>query len=542
MKSSHWLCVIALLIGSLWVYVLPTAAQEPTWQDPFEVSKPDTSIAGGISSNLYPSSWFPNIAIAPDGSVHVIWYSGIQPLDRTGSSIDLLMYRVFRGGRWSQANSIISTASGGYTVRNGIAMGRDGRLHVTLRSFTTIKYTSAPWQAAWSAQSWQEPYPVSNQANGAYYTSLAVDSRNRLHVVWSEAVLENPNGPVRQCTNCANLYYRSSIDDGRTWSPPINLSNSLDGDNRPQIVIDSRDRIHIAWDQGRDWYAGAGVPKYGVYRRSDDDGKTWTAPHNFSLPKRTPDTFDLDGKPNAHPDAPQQTTLAVRLDGNPVIVFRTVSGAVYFTTSSNGGTSWGSPRLISTIRARDTQGDYLDKYSMVTDGAGNLHLLMVGYNKAEIANITNLPAPSLLHLMWNGSSWSRPETVVSNELYPEYPSAVISGNTLHLVWYTRSAEDRFTSDHARYRVWYTSRQLSGAALAQIPLFTPVPVIEPTATVEPTLLPSPTSLPTAVLAAPVLDRPPAWESEAIPLMLLAILPTIIIIGLVIGVLLVARRRT
>jgi hypothetical protein len=537
MKYACSLCVL-FAICFMWGSVSLAQSQESPWQRPFEVSKPDQALKN-TELERYQSSWFPNIAVAPDGSVHVVWYSGKQRTDQVGDSVDFLMYRALRSGRWSQVNPVITTADGGYTVRNGIAMGRDGLLHVTLRSYTSIKYSNAPWQDAWNAQAWQEPYPVSNQ-NAAYYNSIAVDSRNNLHMVWSEAILDDPNGSKRLCSNCANLFYRSSSDGGRTWAAPINLSNSLDGDNRPQIVIDSRDHIHVVWDQGRDWYAGAGVPKYGIYRRSDDGGKTWKAPVSFAPRKQLPDQRTEDGELKPHPEAPQQITLAVRPNGNPMVVYRTVEGDIFFQLSNNGGDTWTQPRLLSAIRARDTQGDYLDKYSMVADGAGKVHLFVVGYRQEDPGSADARP-PELLQLTWNGSGWSDPERVMANELYPEYPTAIVYGNTIHLVWYTRSAEDRLTSDRARYRVWYSSRQVEGAPLPELPLFTPVPVVEPTATVVPTARPMPTPLPTAVLTAPPLERPPAWEAEAIPLMLVAILPVIALFGSVIGFYLIKNRR-
>lgn len=69
------------------------------------------------------------------------------------------------------------------------------------------------------------------------------------------------------------------------------------------------------------------------------------------------------------------------------------------------------------------------KFSLAFDGAGIAHLIIVGFPKplADMPeNITD--PPLLLHLSWNGTSWSK-ATVVSNYLAPDYPTAVISGNT-----------------------------------------------------------------------------------------------------------------
>jgi BNR repeat-like domain len=538
MKPFNIFITLLVLLVLLTVQVLPINAQEQTWQTPFEVSKPAIDPSNPKLASLYPSSWFPNITVAQDGSVHVIWNSGTPLSSKEDDSSDLLMYRVLRGGQWSQVNNIVVAGAGGYTVRNGIAYGRDGRLHVTLRTRTTIAYTSAYWQDAWLPQSWDALYPVSSQ-NTAYYNSLAVDSKGILHLVWSETILDDPNGITRSCANCANLFYRSSSDAGSTWSSPINLSNSLDGDNRPQIVIDTQDRIHVAWDQGRDWYAGAGLPKRGVYRRSDDNGKTWTKEYYFAPLQEAEAKITRDAE-SANPEAPQQITLAVLPNGNPAVVYRTVGGAIYFQVSTNGGETWGSARLIKSIQARDNQGDYLDKYSMAADASGNLHLLMVGY-RSEDAQQTAIAPPELLYLKWNGRGWSVPETIQKNLLYPEYPTVIVWGNTLHVVWYSRNHGVQSSGEARRYRIWYTSRKIDGAPVVQLPLFTAIPVEQPTVAVEPTVAPLPTPLPTAVLTAPVLERPPAWEAEAIPLIIYAVLPVITLFGIIIGTHMLRNRR-
>ena len=68
---------------------------------------------------------------------------------------------------------------------------------------------------------------------------------------------------------------------------------------------------------------------------------------------------------------------------------------------------------------------------MATDSAGNLHLAMVGR-----LNATDT-ALRVLHVSWNGSSWSAPEAIVSYaEDAPEWPVINISnGNQLNVVWF-----------------------------------------------------------------------------------------------------------
>lgn len=530
---------LVFLIGLLLALALlpsltPANAQRSGWTTPFEVSPPVPVQATGSTRTTptplpvtpnqprYGSSWFPSIATGPSGSVHVVWYSGIATTNEPGSSTDLLMYRELRNGAWTPINNIAVAATGGLTVRNSIVMSRDGRLHVLFRSNTTIKHTSAPWNDAWAAASWSEPRTVSGE--GSYYTVLGVDQGGRLHAFWSQGVPDQPGKPRPECSGCANLFYRYSDTGGSSWSEPTNMSNSPYGDNRPQVKVDSRDRVHVVWDQGIDWYAGRGVPRQGVYRRSDERGESWRAPVYFTVPG----------------DAVQQTTLSIDAGNNPVVVYRTIKGKVYFQHSRDGGDNWSGPELVPGVIARDDVGNDLDQFAMASDGQGNVHLLMVGYLTTQTGIILDLTPPLLLHVTWNGSRWSQPEIVVSNELYPEWPALTISeGNRLHAVWYTRSKEDRNTSERARYRVWYSARQLNIPATAPLPLFTAVPTAEPTA--EPTVAPPPptaTPLPAEIAQSPVISGPPTWEMAALPILAVALLPAIAII---VGVALFQRRR-
>ncbi|NWG20290.1 MAG: exo-alpha-sialidase [Chloroflexi bacterium] len=522
-----------LLVAILAWPLTPATAQGGGWTTPFEVSPPTpdslndparptaTPLPINMRQPSYGASWFPSMAIGPDGSVHVTWYSGFVTPGEQGGSTDLLMYRELRDGAWTPVNNVAVAASGGYTVRNSMVMSRDGRLHVLYRSGTGIRHMSAPWDRAWTAASWSEPDSVGN--NG-YYVALGVDQQARLHAFWSQGVADDPARPRPECPGCANLFYRYSDSGGAIWSEPTNLSGSPYGDNRPQVKIDSRDRVHVVWDQGQDWYTGRGQPRQGVYRRSDDRGETWRAPVYFTVPD----------------DAVQQTTLGMAGGDNPIAVYRTLRGRVYFQFSRNGGDSWTPPEPVPGVIARDTTGNALDQYSMATDGSGNVHLLMVGYPAATPNVIPGTTPSMLLHLVWNGSRWSIPEIVSANELFPEWPViAVSNGNRLHAVWYTRRADGRATVEDEKYRVWYSSRQLDAPETAPLPLFTATPTAAPTE--APTALPPtpvPTPLPDEVAQAPAITSKPRWEVSALSIIGIALLPSL---GIIAGVYALRRRR-
>lgn len=525
-----YMLLFALMVcAALGIVVPNAAAQTGGWTRPFEVSPPQapfptptpTALVNVPVPTSFPiptatpdplrprfgSSWFSSIAVAPDDSVHIVWYSGMASPDGTPGGIDLLMYRTLRNGVWSEPNNVLVPAVGGYTVRNSIQMGRDGRLHVVFRSVVAINYTSAPWQEALSPTAWREPQRVTD--GGAYYTELGIDSKNHLHMLWSEAVVDAPGDPPRACRNCSDLYYRHSEDGGQNWSLRINLSNSPDGENRPQIVIDSQDRLHVVWDEGVDWYAGQGVPKNGVYRRSDDGGKTWTAPVRFSLPR----------------DAVQQTALALDDAGNPLVVYRSVAtSTVYYSLSPDGGDSWVGPFEIPGVYARNLLDNDLDRYALAGDSAGRIHLIMSGSAVPWEAGANY--RLQLLHLTWDGRNWSKREVIQDNGLYPEWPRMAISnGNELHVTWFTRSPQDLFQSERARYRVWYSSLVVPAPIQVPLPQFTPTPVLLPTLPPTPVVAPTPTPLPAEIADQRPPTGRPSWELPGLLAVGTALLPVL-----------------
>jgi hypothetical protein len=320
------------------------------------------------------------------------------------------------------------------------------------------------------------------------------------------------------------LYYRRSLDGGRTWSEQTTIANMPDGEDRPQVVVDARDRVHLLWGHGFDWYSGEGKPESGVYRRSDDGGVTWTAPVLFALPGY----------------AILQPSLAVSQEGNPLIVYRTVENdRVFFQRSQDGGNTWEPPGEIPGVAARNINDPPLDTYSLVSDSLNRIHLLMVGFRRSALQS-----DPELLHLMWDGTGWSEPQVVMSQPfLAPEWPQLVVErGTQLHAVWFTRNRLFELDKNQTDRQIWYSTLALDGPSQAPAPVFTATPVLVATAapTAASVVTPTPTALPAVARAAPPASGPPAWERQGLEVVGLALLPLVGLLTIVILILAWRRR--
>ncbi|WP_298818592.1 glycosyl hydrolase [Chloroflexus sp.] len=524
-----------------------SAHSQGFWSKPIEISPLQYGQAPLEQlERRYGWSWLPDTALGPDGSLHIVWYGGLIVDQRAGGTIDLLIYRRRNAdGSWTPVRELIAPGVGGYTVRAGIALGRDGNLHLLYRAGTQIRYARARWDDADQPQAWSDERLISDSG---YYVALAADLHGGLHAFWSDIVTENTNP---RCYQCGELFYRRSIDGGNTWSPVVNLSQSEDGDNRPQVLVDAFNRIHVVWDEGADWYAGQGQPHYGVYRRSDDGGLTWTEPVKFSLPPTTVQAIrqqlrgasDLQGPPL---EAVQQIALTVDSAGNPFVIYRGVrNDRLYFQRSLDGGNTWTAAVEIPYVRARNIEDNNLDYYSLVSDSANNVHALITGFTGVVDSN----RPPALIHMTFDGTRWLTPGIVMQSNLYPELPRLEIyNGNQLHAVWFTRSK--LFSSDSDRleeraiHQIWYSTAQLNLPARPGLPLFTPTPLpATPTTIAAVAVAPTatPIALPDEIRNAPALQEPVRWELHGLEAIGAALALTVIGIGAITGFIMVIRSR-
>jgi hypothetical protein len=323
--------------------------------------------------------------------------------------------------------------------------------------------------------------------------------------------------PNAMCPGCMDIFYRRSDDDGHTWSAPVNLSNSYAGSTKPQITIDDNDGVHVTWEEGEDWYLGDGYPVGCAHRYSPDGGTTWSAPFLFT-----------------HPDgAPQQITLGIGRAGELVAVWRLPlswpeQSAVYYQRSVDNGASWSEPRPIPGIIAKDWKAMSLDSCHAAGDSVGHMHLLILGYLSLFDEEL------SLIYTIWDGQEWSQPYSLYTSADPPEWPRIAIGlGNQVHVTWFTRDEAHVWDSERGRYRVWAAARQADAPLLTPVPTLVPSPT--PAATPDVPLTFTPTPMPTV----PAGSAPPDGiytDADDAARLAVALLP---VMGLV-GAILIAKR--
>lgn len=434
--------------------------------------------------------WFPDVATDASGRVHAVWSSGAE-------GFDTVMYAARTDSIWSRAVDIMAMpqiAGGSEASRPTLLVDSDNNLHLTYR-YTTIYYSQAPAGGAGVPGYWRAPFAIDE----GYFSRIARDSKGVLHLIFTQ------NVQTAACRICYHIFYVRSTDDGLMWSDPLDISVQPTGAAKPQLIVDSRDNLHVVWEGGYGGsYGQLSDPTSAFYAGSQDGGASWSRPYEFD-PRRGKTTAAMS----------RNVTIAEDANGHLVTAWLAIpEDIVYYQLSTDAGKTWSVPAPVPNVLG--IWGLYqsrLDDYTMAVDSAGRVHLVMVGRRLLE------QPNAELLHLVWNGSGWSAPTAIASyvGDM-PEWPRIAVGlGNQLHVVWFVRDAENLFNSDAGNYQVWYATSTTDSPAIAPVA----VPDIPP-----PTPNPDAARVNIAAVPTPTSSiRPVAVENTVRPKVASALLPNI-----------------
>src|SRR5690606_12169741 len=212
-----------------------------------------------------------------------------------------------------------------------------------------------------------------------------------------------------------------------------------------------------------DWYISTGTPKDARFVYSDDGGLTWS------------DTIILSGKGQLHP-----TQFALTEMGNGALmgVWRydsDVDPRIYFQISEDDGKTWTTPEPIPYITADSVNVSGLDRYELITDLTGIVHLFAVGYDEFT------KQGPALYQVEYRQGRWIQPNRIFYDPKVarPEWPVADIGPqNDLHLAWFVRVGDGKDAADVGTLHIYYADRAGTlpdrPVLAAFAPTLTPVP--------------------------------------------------------------------
>ena len=170
----------------------------------------------------------------------------------------------------SQAQSV-ATHPVAVGCRPAIASDSAGWLHaafeadVRANKVTDIFYTKSTDHGI----HWTAPKDISIKHGLSQHPAIAVENSAAIDVVWTDASAD-PGSP--------DIFFTRSADGGQTWSKPIDISSTPGLSAEPAIAIGPDDSINVVWsdttkgDKNREIF----------YACSRDGGKTWHPPIDIS--------------------------------------------------------------------------------------------------------------------------------------------------------------------------------------------------------------------------------------------------------------------
>lgn len=265
---------------------------------------------------------------------------------------DLILRRAAdEGGPWSAPLPLTRSGS----VFRASVTAASGRVHVVWSDFRGDRWSIYHRRSTDGGSSWEPEQllaPPVLEENNRPQIAVHGDS---VHVVWMDN--RDGNGPCYTLPHCTETYYIRSLDGGRSWGPPVRLTQNrpdhplLSG--RPDIAAFADGTLVVSFDQDLA-FGESGVQHVIVSR---DRGTTWSAPTSISGEAATAEQTHASASAKGRVGA--IAWFDRRLENN-VEIFALVS--------EDSGTSWSKEELVS-----DSPGDSLSPHIALT--SSDLHVI-----------------------------------------------------------------------------------------------------------------------------------------------------------------------
>jgi len=281
------------------------------------------------------------------------------------------------------------------------------------------------------AQTWDPVKRLTHTPGSSAHPAVAILPgiwSNNMHLVWSESV------------GNYEIFHKKSTDGGSSWSENKRLTWNSGVSDWPVIAIDSKNNIHIVWQDNT-------PGNYEIYyKKSTDGGTTWTAMKRL--------TWNLNLA--TYPDILVRTSTlsnGAKLD-NIHIVWSAVVGTdfeIFHKYSSNGGSTWASPHI-----KRLTWNLGMSMFPKIAIDSGNrLHLVWQDNTTGNYEIYYKMSEDG-------GNAWTT-ERLTWNTGWSSHPAIAIdpAGN-INLVWEddVKGNSEIYYKTHDGITIWSASERLT----------------------------------------------------------------------------------
>ena len=306
---------------------------------------------------------------------------------------------IFAGSSQTVQTGVRSNATG-YANQRKIARSSDGTLHTVYSKDNGTVFHIFHAYSADSGTTWAEEQVSSSAATSfQIYPSIAVDSQDNIHIVWSGYGWGNNTGDP-------NIQYRVKTSAG--WLLQESVTDKDDNQYKPSIAVDSQDNIHVVW---YGWGWGSNNETNNIQYRMRDS-TTWLVQESVTdkVQGQESPSIAVDSQDNLH----VVWRGRVSNTGDPNIQYRVKTSAGWLAQES--------------VTDKDK-----DQYhpSIAVDSQDNIHVVWFGLGWGD-----NLSFDNIRYRMRDSIGWQAHEGVTDKDEDQSYPSiAVDSQDNLHVVWY-----------------------------------------------------------------------------------------------------------
>jgi hypothetical protein len=219
-----------------------------------------------------------------------------------------------------------------------VMLARDGRFYVAWSS-KRQDGVNIYIKSSVDGQTWSTEERVTIGPGEDYYPSLAQTRDGTFHIAWFR--LERAQADI-------DIWYSRS-QDARTWSIPVQITDSPKVEWAPSILADSRDALHIVWSSGK-------TGNRELYESRSDDGGLWWAPERQITQSAEEDDF-----PHMIETSEGERILAWTRyrQGSPLLDYLIDTSAEIVIARSRDGLNWSVPEVSSPKDEKRRQMDLL---------------------------------------------------------------------------------------------------------------------------------------------------------------------------------------
>lgn len=306
-----------------------------------------------------------------------------------------------------------------YGSRRHLTRDRNGTLHVVYPRVYDWERTGILTKRSHDdGATWINETYLSGNAGRKNYNqvmpSIAVDSQDNLHVVWS--------GKATAYPDYDQVWYTKYSINIQSWSTPLRISTYSGMESGPQshssIAVDSNNLIYVAWDG-----TATGFPT---------ESQTWIKNYtdSWSNPLRISTASGMATKTTGTPGIAVDSNNSIHISFTGLSGDYPVSDQIWYVNYTTA-TSWGTPIRISTYAGMDTETQ--GENTIALDTNNTIYVSWQG-------EATGYPDFSQIWIVNKTTSWGDIRRISTYDGMQSYhqanPTITLSYNdTIYVIWY-----------------------------------------------------------------------------------------------------------